>query len=702
MSRSTPASKQVSTEKFKKPKNRIGHPAFGCSRRDKVTCVSLHSLCRELLPGATKRDSTAKKEKHVSYSADIDDHAGQQQSQAAKSWYEMPEGGMAGVGNEHVLINAVDQQILAAVQFGKKPKQPIDSSKLPRRRASDAYRFISHLMCAESSSTWLVPGEWSVGQLLTMVKTDSNDRRRDSDGFFALRLTVKACSLQELLKSVSEMKTKPPQSSPSTLQFFARHGGLAILAQHLQLYQPTGANMPSRMSNSTREGTSGSGMTAPPSAFTAYPTYGPTDIYDDFEFIDLPASTLAANQNVWGTYTVGQSLQKAGNRLNQAMGTAGLSPHVVVAFSVFLRLAGYAELLVTCDRQRSKRLLRLAMGVTSDHGRSSREGKQSSDGDALSLLSFVVLDQLYREKSASSAEGRAIRQASMDLGVIDILLVCLASFAHQTPRFPELRETGPVPEAVYLIEQLLRATNAAESNSSAMGGAQVATAPTSTANEERGPQFWAKGTGFGSGTTQQQWNVDLHVMKRKQDEDTVTCLLKVLASFIYPDSLSNKEASSTSTEDTSENDTEQSEAKLPPTFSTLLKRSCLVPTLSSYLRNDSVLDISRHVRVYESVMALVGALAMMDELTPLLSESESGQSLTTMLRRLHDCINIYLSKLTKEQLVHINENSSSATTPVEGLKGQDVTDDQSSSTEEGLLKLAPMIRHACALITESK
>lgn len=50
------------------------------------------------------------------------------------------------------------------------------------------------------------------------------------------------------------------------------------------------------------------------------------------------------------------------------MGSAGLSPHVVVAFSVFLRLAGYAELLVTCDRQRSKRLLRLAMGVTSDHG----------------------------------------------------------------------------------------------------------------------------------------------------------------------------------------------------------------------------------------------------------------------------------------------------------------------------------------------
>jgi hypothetical protein len=59
-----------------------------------------------------------------------------------------------------------------------------------------------------------------------------------------------ACELDglfsELLKSVIEGKTDVPQSPPSTLQFFARHGGLAILAQHLQLYQPTGASVPAR------------------------------------------------------------------------------------------------------------------------------------------------------------------------------------------------------------------------------------------------------------------------------------------------------------------------------------------------------------------------------------------------------------------------------------------------------------------------
>jgi hypothetical protein len=92
--------------------DRIGHPVFGCSRKDKVTSVSLHALCRELLPGGAERDS-AKKEKHVSYSADIDE----QSQPGAKSWYEMAEGGMAGAGNEHLTMT--EQHLLATVAFGQ-------------------------------------------------------------------------------------------------------------------------------------------------------------------------------------------------------------------------------------------------------------------------------------------------------------------------------------------------------------------------------------------------------------------------------------------------------------------------------------------------------------------------------------------------------------------------------------------------------
>lgn len=75
------------------------------------------------------------------------------------------------------------------------PRQA-EALKSLRKRGSDASRFISHLMCAELSPTSPVPGEWSVGQLLAMVKADSNGYRRNSDDFFALRLTIKACSPQ--------------------------------------------------------------------------------------------------------------------------------------------------------------------------------------------------------------------------------------------------------------------------------------------------------------------------------------------------------------------------------------------------------------------------------------------------------------------------------------------------------------------------
>lgn len=60
-------------------------------------------------------------------------------------------------------------------------------------------------------------------------------------------------------------------------------------------------------------------------------------------------------------------------------------------------------------------------------------------------------------------------------------------------------------------------------NSSGNAGPAV----TYASNVTQQHSFWAKGTGFGSGTTQQQWNVDLHVLKRKQDEQNVTLLLKV-------------------------------------------------------------------------------------------------------------------------------------------------------------------------------
>lgn len=58
-----------------------------------------------------------------------------------------------------------------------------------------------------------------------------------------------------------------------------------------------------------------------------------------------------------------KKLQKIDSQPSNRVLSIRLSPHVIVAFSIFLRLEGYAELLVTYDRKRAKGLLRLAMGV---------------------------------------------------------------------------------------------------------------------------------------------------------------------------------------------------------------------------------------------------------------------------------------------------------------------------------------------------
>lgn len=60
-----------------------------------------------------------------------------------------------------------------------------------------------------------------------------------------------------------------------------------------------------------------------------------------------------------------KKLQKISSQPSNQAPSICLSSHVVIAFSMFLRLEGYAELLVTYDRKRAKGLLRLLMGVIS-------------------------------------------------------------------------------------------------------------------------------------------------------------------------------------------------------------------------------------------------------------------------------------------------------------------------------------------------
>uniref|UniRef100_F1KPF7 Baculoviral IAP repeat-containing protein 6 n=1 Tax=Ascaris suum TaxID=6253 RepID=F1KPF7_ASCSU len=780
-------------------KSRMVHPLFGCSRREHVSTVSIYSAFREVLhpcvlPANAASRSTSKRN-----------------------------------------VDAVAQERTAAA---------VD--------AQSKGLIVTYLMCDAYSKRRPVNGDWYVGQFIDAVRSAQpfsrssiitqsavdRDTREDAisrqeenattlgnfiDGYFTLMLKVNTSTIEELKRAVED--ELPPFEVPSTtaqhistLQHFARAGGLAILAQHLQLYQPSSTinttTVSSRGPVCPKESVLGGWLQnyvmqplmaepngyipvyfpmpdateeGPTSSMTGFGVAVPSSFADDsslsydhdFEFIDMPQSNMSFDfvQKFYPPFASHPShaammpnVQKGPSSRVPASSSyslsTALSPHVVIAFSVLLRLDGYAELLVTYDRIRSKRLLRLAMGVsTFEQGTSSRSvtpltstrgafDDVSSDNDTLALLPFIVLERLFRTQHPDTASGRSLRTAAVKYGVLDILLVCLAHYSHQHHKVEPIRPESllPAPESVKLTEHLLRASaqmealraeaaNNANANgyddrtSTTYGGTVTSTAQTQQQN------FWAKGTGFGSGTTQQQWNVDAHVMKRKLDEETVTHLLRVLASYIFPRPTwrrgrYSRSRRSTATSESSAVDGPSpsfgSSSPLPvgrppsrsvslssPTAEVLcdewsldasivelLARSCLLPTICAYLRNDSVLDISRHVEVYEAVVYLVAALARCpsqkndqgeDALAALLCQCDTGVSLLTMLKKLHGYILAYLSKLYTENVPKQSESNTNKKVDESVTASADGT--TSKGSEEGLMRLSHIIMRTSTFVS---
>ena len=59
----------------------------------------------------------------------------------------------------------------------------------------------------------------------------------------------------------------------------------------------------------------------------------------------------------------------------------------------------------------------------------------------------------------------------------------------------------------------------------ATGGGESGTA--GLTNKEKSNLYWAKGTGFGTGSTIQQWDAEKTLMQQKMEEEHVACILEV-------------------------------------------------------------------------------------------------------------------------------------------------------------------------------
>ncbi len=125
-----------------------------------------------------------------------------------------------------------------------------------------------------------------------------------------------------------------------------------------------------------------------------------------------------------------------------------------------------------------------------------------------------------------------------------------------------------------------------------------------------------------------------------------TNLFQVLSSYINPGGDVPKEFESA---EYNEEQLEEEKSSLPAILPDLLVQSCLVPAISSYLRNDSVLDMARHVPLYRSLLELLRGIAvcppLVSLLLPLDKEDDSTNSVSSLLEKMKTCVDTYANRL---------------------------------------------------------
>ncbi|CAB3999527.1 baculoviral IAP repeat-containing 6-like [Paramuricea clavata] len=163
--------------------------------------------------------------------------------------------------------------------------------------------------------------------------------------------------------------------------------------------------------------------------------------------------------------------------------------------------------------------------------------------------------------------------------------------------------------------------------------------------------------------------------------------INVLASFVCP--LGVKISDEVGIDDISLDISDEDITNALPSLPDIFMNSCLIPTLASYLRNDSVLDMARHVPVYRAVLGFVRCIAVSRNLVPLLhpgqhntknTSKDDTSSLCSLLTKMKLCVDTYGSRLRSSEKVEdskkkikVETTPSSAATKTEDLENESLS-----------------------------
>lgn len=339
-----------------------------------------------------------------------------------------------------------------------------------------------HSTCPEV----IISSDTTIAQILTMLKSSGVPL---STPCICLNL-IQSKNTNEEASCDNNVKASDFNPLPSPLQIFSSRGGLSLLAHYLPTVYPeqpkTAQKLNEKDKNLQGEWVKGEWIKIEPNE----------EIYEDVDDSLLESSTKVPV-------------------------ISAVPQHSLAAFGLFLKLPAYSEVLLR-DKVRAQCLLRLILGVTGDgEGSKLRQLNFSSiftnfislidDIYSLSLssslptLPFEVLRQLLDSSILTTDDGVLLRRMIVEVGAIHLVLNCLSIFTHHNSNIapgPEIiKPTAKTPAVAVTDEQVI--------------------------SDDKSHVYWAKGTGFGTGSTQQSWNVEQALLRQKSEEEHVTVLLQV-------------------------------------------------------------------------------------------------------------------------------------------------------------------------------
>jgi hypothetical protein len=211
------------------------------------------------------------------------------------------------------------------------------------------------------------------------------------------------------------------------------------------------------------------------------------------------------------------------------------------------------------------------------------------------------LSQILGISTHQSGDFYALRNVIVESGLISLLFKCLSVYTHH------------VQETVVQAEVPQPSTSKAPPK---RGRPKATNRWSKAAKITKG-----NGTGYGTGVFASEWNVKKALSKQQSEDIQITALLRVLASYINPND---------------DLPTEDSAQMLPPAFVDLIEQSCLLPVLRSYLRNDSVFDMTQHIPLYKAIALLVRAISTSNQLVHLLmlKQDDADDTVTDLLAKI--------------------------------------------------------------------